>query len=119
MAKVFENISFNDVPQALSHLLDKMDKIEQLLTQTQKSSQPEEPQWMDLKQLQAWLPDHPAAPTVYGWVRNNLIPYHKKGKKLLFKRTDIEAWLEQSRIKTNAEMQEDAFAFINKRRIGK
>lgn len=81
MTKVFENISFNEMPQALSHLLDKMDKIEQLLTQTQKSSQPEEPQWMDLKQLQAWLPDHPAAPTVYGWVRNNLIPYHKKGNK--------------------------------------
>lgn len=44
MAKVFENISFNDVPQALSHLLDKMDKIEQLLTQTQKTPQSEEPQ---------------------------------------------------------------------------
>lgn len=80
MAKVFENISFNDVPQALSHLLDKMDRIEQLLSQAHKPAQPEEPQWMDLKQLQAWLPDHPAASTVYGWIRSNLISYHKKGK---------------------------------------
>ena len=31
-----------------------------------------------------YLPDRPAKQTVYGWVFQKKIPYHKKGKKLQF-----------------------------------
>src|SRR5687768_8993103 len=41
-------------------------------------------QWLDLNELCVYLPDKPAKQTVYGWVHNSLIPYHKKSKKLFF-----------------------------------
>ena len=34
-----------------------------------------------------------SAPTIYKYVRENTIPSHKKGKKLLFYQTEIDEWL--------------------------
>jgi excisionase family DNA binding protein len=31
--------------------------------------------------------------TVYGLVHRNAIPYHKSGKRVLFKRSELESWL--------------------------
>lgn len=51
--------------------------------------------WMNLKELCLYLPDHPSKNTVYAWVGQSKIPYHKpKGsKKLRFLRDEIDAWL--------------------------
>ena len=35
------------------------------------------------------MPLHPAAPTIYGWVREGLIPLYKQGKGLFFKKSEI------------------------------
>ena len=77
------------------------------------------PEWMNLKDLQAYLPDHPAQTTVYGWIRGNSIPYYKTGKKLSFKKSEIDEWLNATRSKTDAEFEADAINYINRRRIGK
>lgn len=70
-----------------------------------------------LKDLQGYLPDHPAAPTVYGWVRNGLIPHYKVGKKLFFKKSEIDQWLDSGRQKTEAELESEAVSYINDRRV--
>ena len=36
---------------------------------------------------------HPAAPTIYSWVRENQIPCYKKGKGLFFKKSEIDKWM--------------------------
>lgn len=114
------NITFNDVPQALSLLLEKVSHLEHLIeTQQQPQQAKESKQWMNLKDLQEYLPDHPAAPTVYGWIRNNLIPYYKTGKKLSFKKSEIDEWLNATRSKTDAEIEAEAINYINDRRLGK
>lgn len=74
-------ISFNDVPKAVAHLINKVDKIETLLTAKQPQTQ-EGDQWFNLDDLCKYHPDHPAKPTVYAWIGQRSIPYHKKGKKL-------------------------------------
>ena len=76
-----KEFTFNDVPQALAQLLDKVNHLEQLITSQRPQQTPEAPEWMNLKDLQAYLPDHPAQTTVYGWIRANSIPYYKTGKK--------------------------------------
>ena len=115
------NVSYDTLPQAVSYLIEKVEKLENLLeTQKSETTVPDNPnQRMNLKELQAYLPDHPAAPTVYGWVRNNLIPFYKKGKKLSFKKSEIDAWLDAGRNKTDEEIAEEANEYINRRRIGK
>lgn len=47
---------------------------------------------MDIKQLREYLPTHPAAVTVYGWVRNGKIPFRKAGKRIFFDKEEIDSW---------------------------
>lgn len=34
-----------------------------------------------------------AKPTIYGLIHRNKIPFHKSGKKVLFKKSELEDWL--------------------------
>ena len=114
------SITFNDLPAAVSYLVEKIDRLESLLEKQQQAPSPEPAsKWMDVKELQAYLPDHPAAPTIYGWIRNGLIPYYKKGKKLSFKRSEIEEWMNSARQQTEAEMEAAAQDYVNRKRLGK
>ena len=113
-------LSFNDMPKALAYLVDKVVRLESLLEKQHQATAPEPTcKWMDIKELQAFLTDHPAASTVYGWIRNGLIPYYKKGKKLSFKRSEIEEWMNSGRQQTDAELEAAAQDYINRKRLGK
>ena len=108
------------MPKALAYLVDKIDRLETLLEKQQQTPASEPiSKWMDIKELQVFLPDHPATPTVYGWIRNGLIPYYKKGKKLSFKRSEIEDWMNSGRQATDAEVSAAAEDYINRKRLEK
>lgn len=107
------------MPDALSYLIEKVTKLESLLETRNTAPKAYPDEMMDLKGLQQFHPEHPAATTVYKWVRNGQIPYYKTGKKLIFKRSEIEAWIKQGRQMTEAEIESGAIDFINNRRIGK
>lgn len=114
----FQNeISFNDMPQALAYLISKVERLEALLGAT-KQEQPESDKWFNLQELCDYLPDKPARQTVYGWIGQKFIPYHKKGKKLQFLKSEIDAWLIRDKYKSVAELQADATAFIARKRGG-
>ena len=104
-------VTFENLPQAVSELHTKIDKLLH-----EKAEQKEADYLLTVPQLMDYLPDHPAAPTVYGWVRNNLIPYYKVGKKLFFKKGEIDAWLDAGRNKTDEELASEAIDYINGRR---
>lgn len=113
-------VSFDTLPDAITYLIEKVEKLETLLEKHNQAPVPEPAsKWMDVKELQAYLPDHPAAPTIYGWIRNGLIPYYKKGKKLSFKRSEIEEWMNSARQQTEAEMEAAAQDYVNRKRLGK
>ena len=46
-----------------------------------------------------------AKQTVYGFTSKNEIPYIKRGKKLYFRKTELETWLNEGRRKTNKEIE--------------
>ena len=115
---MFSNdISFNDVPRAVAHLINKVENIETLLNATQPQAQ-ESDQWLNLNDLCNYHPDRPAKPTVYAWIGQRSIPYHKKGKKLMFLKSEIDAWLKEGRRKTAAEIQAEAQQFVISRKGG-
>jgi len=105
-----ENISFNTLPQAMEHLISKIEKIETLLSE--KQPQQDSDQWLNLTALCEYHPDRPAKPTVYAWIGQRSIPYHKKGKKLMFLKSEIDAWLKSGRQKTADEIQAEAEQFV-------
>ena len=47
------------------------------------------------------------------------IPHYKVGKKLYFKRTDLIVWIEKHRVKTREDIEQEALAYISKRRTYK
>ena len=48
-----------------------------------------------------------APQTIYGYTAKRMIPFIKKGKKLYFKRSDLEEWLNEGKNKTVAEIERD------------
>lgn len=53
--------------------------------------------------------------TLYSYTSNRLIPHYKRGKRLVFKKSDLEAWLSENRKKTVSEIESEAYSFQNKR----
>ena len=43
--------------------------------------------------------------TVYAKTHSKLIPHFKRGKKLLFKKSEIDKWLESGRVLTETELE--------------
>ena len=111
-----KEISFNDMPQALAYLIDKVEKIETLLgNQTATAVEPAD-RWFNLEELCAYLPDRPARQTVYGWISQRVIPYHKKGKKLQFLKSEIDNWLLEDQRQTLVQVRAQArLDFQNKK----
>lgn len=72
--------------------------------------------WFDVKGLREYLPDKPARSTVYGWIHNALIPYHKTKdrKKLRFLKSEIDAWLKAGHQKTVLEIREEVDEILNR-----
>jgi hypothetical protein len=79
---------------------------------------PEIDRWFDLNELCNYLPDRPKKPTVYGWIHNSLIPYHKRAKKLFFLKSEVDTWLKAGRIKTISEIRSETDSYLVKKKKG-
>ena len=111
---------FDELPDVVATLVEEIKGLRQVIDEKLSTPQPEPTsKWLDVKELREYLPDHPAAPTIYGWIRNGLIPYYKKGKKLSFKRSEIDEWMNSARQQTDVELEANAVDYVNHRRIGK
>jgi len=82
--------------------------IEDAVNRTLAAVKPPEPEYLTIDQLRDYLPQTPAKQTVYQWVHFKQIPYHKRGKTVLFKRSEIDLWLSETRRTTLAEAERRA-----------
>lgn len=87
------NVTFDTLPNAIMELSNKVDRLLALQTKPQ----PETDALLTIEQLQNELPENPAKQTIYGWVNDRLIPYEKHGRRLYFRKSSIEAWLNNGR----------------------
>ena len=53
-------------------------------------------------------------PTVYGLVHQKNIPFHKKGKRLYFLKSDVLDWIKSGKCKTKLDIQKQADAYLLK-----
>jgi len=88
-----KKISFNELPEAVSKLDEKVDALISL----QKNQRPERDRYLTISELVEYLPEKPSKSSVYRWVTYRKIPFHKEGKRLLFKKSQIDQWLENGR----------------------
>lgn len=107
------------MPEAMAYLINKVEKLETLLSNSATSENTtESDKWFNVQELCAYLPDRPARQTVYGWIGQRLIPYHKKGKKLQFLKSEIDKWLKADKRKTVDELQAEAQEAFNAKKRG-
>lgn len=112
-----KNITFEDMPKAMSWMMDKLNELDSKIENLNSTPQvtPTE-HWMNLKELCAYLPSHPAEQTVYGWTSCHLIPYHKKGKRIMFLKSEIDDWLHEGKMKSQKELEKEADEYIKSKR---
>ncbi|MCR5696413.1 MAG: helix-turn-helix domain-containing protein [Marinilabiliaceae bacterium] len=113
-----QNPTFEQLPQAVSMLINEVKELKELLRNINNTPTEPSDRWFDMKELSAYLPDHPARQTVYGWISRHAIPYHKKGKKLQFLKAEIDSWLKTDKRKTVAELRVEALQFVNSKKGG-
>ena len=98
------------MPGALSYLIKSVEELKRTVNVLQDSNKPK---WMDMDELCAYLPSHPAKQTVYGWVSAKQIPVHKINKALAFLQSEIDEWLKSRSCKSENDLMREAEAFIS------
>lgn len=59
--------SLEEMPNALSYLIKTVEELQSTVKALQHKQASDSPKWMDIDELCAYLPSHPAKQTVYGW----------------------------------------------------
>jgi hypothetical protein len=108
-----ETLTFNQLPNAVSLLLEKVSHLEELLSVKENNSKGVE-QSIDVIKAAKFL--NIAVQTLYGKVSRKRDTCHKQGKHLHFYISELEEWLRQRRKRTVKEIRENIKFVSNKRR---
>lgn len=105
--------SFEEMPQRIATLTDQIAQLSlemsKLSTQIKKNKPSAEPEaFIGIDDACALV--HLAKPTIYKLAQKGLIPFYKPSKELLFRRTELIKWVEESHRIGNATIDEIAKA---------
>ena len=90
-----EKINFEDLPQAVSLLLEKVDSLEQLLKSQQSINRVASDKPMSIAEAAKFV--NLTVPTLYGFVSKRTIPFSKVGKRLYFSEAELSTWIKSGR----------------------
>lgn len=99
--QVTEKLTFEQLPIAISELLERVKRIENLLT-GEKIALDIQDEMLDIKETSAFLKLSIA--TIYSKVCRGEIPASKPGRQLYFNKAELTEWLKQKRKKTTQEL---------------
>jgi excisionase family DNA binding protein len=108
-----EAITFEQLPQAVTKLFDKLVSIEKLILEKNHPSQAEADQLLTIEEAAAFA--HLSKATLYGLVSRSEIPCMKKGKRLYFSMQELTDWIKTGRKKTVSEIAADTDAYLNRK----
>ncbi|HAQ18431.1 MAG TPA: DNA-binding protein [Prolixibacteraceae bacterium] len=110
-------VTFENLPASVHQIYQKLENMERLLLEKSNNNQPLPDCWFDLNELVEYDPEKRSKATFYGYVHERAIPFHKRGKKITFLKSEIDFWLKSGRRKTFLETAVEADQFLeNKKR---
>lgn len=112
-------LSFDAMPQTLVSILQKLDVLDQKIEGLHICDSKNGEIWFNLRELCKYLPNHPAKQTVYGWTSAHSIPFHKKGKSIIFLKSEIDVWLQQGGLKSQQTLEDEAMQFVLSKKIAR
>lgn len=107
-------ISFENLPKAVAHLVNEMAELKSLVEKGQTTIVPLKRVPIDIEEACRIIGK--AKPTVYALVRKRMIPCYKNGKKLYFFEEELLEWIAKGKKKTIQEIESEAEAEYNKRK---
>jgi excisionase family DNA binding protein len=94
-------------------ILERLDRIEHAIHNLKYISDiPDINQIMNISEVAAYI--KAAKTTVYGMTHRNTIPHYKSGKRLYFKKEEIDEWIFSKRIKTRDDIENEAMEYLRK-----
>ncbi|SMD37641.1 transcriptional regulator, AlpA family [Reichenbachiella faecimaris] len=97
-------------------LYERLDRIEGLLVIVKDNkaseSEDEEERLLNVREAARYLGD--AVATLYGRTSKNEIPFYKRGKKVYFKKSELLAWIEEGRVKSQSQIMDETALRTNK-----
>lgn len=95
-----EQISIARIPEVLACIVKELELIDGWLTLKtdpvlNDTIGPQE-DWIDIYELRRMIPGDPKIELVRSWLYFHGIPHYKSGRTTLFRRQDIEDWIERS-----------------------
>lgn len=112
--------TFDMIPTLMANLLEdnkrlitKIDNLTKKVMEVNPKNYHEEDKRMDVTEAQEYIPGHPAVQTIYGWTSNNIIPYHKVGKRIYFLKSELDKWLQKESFKSDDDLMAEARAYVN------
>ena len=109
-------ITFDQLPQAVYQLSQKVDDLTELLKTFATTQKPVEDRRFTVEELSKYLPGEPSYLTIYGYVQRREIPFGRSGKRLFFLQSQIDQWIAAKQVKTTAQLAEQAQSHITRTR---
>lgn len=109
-----KELTFEQLPQAVTQLYDKLTNIERLLQEKSNDPINEADQLLTIQQAAEIL--SLSVPTIYGLVSRSEVPCMKKGKRLYFSRQELMNWIKTGRKMTTAETEAKAQEYTQRKR---
>lgn len=111
-----EQITFEQLPTAVSQLSQKLENIEKLLlSQTNKDNPKEtEDKLLNVEEAAKFL--HLAVPTIRSKASRKELPFMKRGKLLYFSQKELTDYLKKGKVKSNDEVEAEADKYLFKKK---
>jgi excisionase family DNA binding protein len=83
--------------------------LKEILSENLSALQPQLPEILNVQQASEFL--KLKVTTLYEKTSRKTIPHLKKGNKLYFHRSELEAWVKEGKVKTREEIEAEAITF--------
>lgn len=94
-----EQINVAMIPEVLAGIVRQLEVIDQWLTLKTEpvlnGTLGSQEDWIDIYELRRMIPGNPKIELVRSWLYFHGIPHYKSGQTALFRRQEIEAWIER------------------------
>lgn len=104
-------MTFEQLPQAVEKMFDKLNKIEALLEKKSTESIAETDELLTVNDAAKFL--SLSVPTIYTKISKGELPVMKRSKRCYFSKSDLVNYLKQGRRQTNSEINTAAQAYID------
>lgn len=108
------DLTFEQLPKAVSQILQSLERIEHLLSPNEGSNFTTNNDGQILKVYEAAKFLDITSSTIYKHTFRREIPHVKKGKRLYFVKSELVDWVKSGRVKTSYEIEQEALSYIIK-----